>query len=206
MPIKEEPIRIEFQYEQEGTENAKFNVEYFSEMEEDKEKKYLRVSASFAPEESHVFEVDFFVEVVDFLRKKGVVEEVVPEGTVARPGLPLPNIQTAPSHIEMPNSGMLSPPVVEKAPMFITSAHGHGPSSTPLADDSPSQIFVPNVDSIAKTVPIIISADTADESSIIRRPVIRTEVGANEDPMKSLIDSKRQRAVNPAKAIKRREE
>jgi len=204
MPIKEEPIRIEFQYEQEDAGAEKFNVEYFSETVEDKEKKYLRITPSSTPDESHVFEVGFFVEVVDFLRKKGVVEEIAPEESVVRTNLSLPTIQTSPSHIEMPNSGMLAPPVVEKSPMFFSSVHGASPALPPEGESS--QIFVPNVAAIAKTVPTIISADTADESSIIKRPVIRTKVGENEDPMKSLIDSQRQRGVNPAKAIKRREE
>jgi hypothetical protein len=204
MPIKEEPIRIEFQYEQEGIETGKFNVEYFSEMEDNKEKKYLRITPSISPEESHVFEVDFFVEVVDFLRRKGVVEEVVPEEPVARPGLPLPKVQTAPSHIPMSDSGMLAPPVIEKAPMFVSSVHGTEPAPPP--EGSPSKIFVPNVASIAKKGPTIISADSAAEAPVINRPVIRTKLGENEDAMQTLLDSKRQRGTDPAKAIKRREE
>ena len=46
MPIKEEPVRIEFQYEQEDakTSDGIFNVEYFSETQDGKEKKYVKVT------------------------------------------------------------------------------------------------------------------------------------------------------------------
>lgn len=205
MPIKEEPIKIEFQYEQEDakTSDGTLDVEYFSEMNEGEEKKYLRVCPR-GSDSPHIFEVDFFVEVVDFLREKGVIGEVSPKGevaTVAASYLPLPKIKTTNGKVEMP--GGLITPVVEKQfysslPAFTNNEEIEKPLSSVA-------IKVPQAVGVKVVAPTIISADTPAEGQIITRPVIRTKIGANEDAMNSLIESKRQRQVNPEKMIKRRE-
>jgi len=204
MPIKEEPVRIEFQYEQEDTkgDDGVFNVEYYSETVDGKEKKYLNITPH-GEDIPSTFEVNFLVEVVDFLRKKGVVEgheeEIVAE-TATR--LPLPSIQTSSDKIVMPDGSLLSPPKIEKAPTFFSPTNNPVPGfakNTEASEILPLPVVGNNP--AAK----VISAETADPALIINRPVIRTKVGENEDTMKGLIESRKQRPVNPAKTIKRSE-
>lgn len=196
MPIKEEPVRIEFQYERKdavGSEGT-FNVEYFSDKDGEVEKKYLSITPD-GSSSPHIFEVDFFVEVVDFLRKKGViegsegnVENEVPEGAIPRSGLPLPSIQMSGGHSEIPSQVLPTLPVIDN-PTYIpvTALASHEPTKT-----------------VAE--PKIITASDAVNAPIINRPVIRTRVTENEDPMKAIIESQRQRKTNPQKSIKRKEE
>ena len=200
MPIKEEPVRIEFQYEQEDaqTSDGVCNVEYYSETIDGKEKKYLNITPHGHTTPS-TFEVDFLVEVVDFLRKKGVVkdeviEEVVPEGPIPRSGLKLPSIQTFGTN-------------VEGYPVGIA---GHVPKGVPIStfitDSDESQILAPPVVSKANASPMVISAEEGAPMPVINRPVIRTRVRENEDPMIALEESRRQRQTNTQKSIKRAEE
>lgn len=202
MPIKEEPVRIEFQYEQEDaqTSDGMFNVEYYSETEDGKEKKYVRLTPHGTTENS-TFELDFLVEVVDFLRKKGVVDakvEAIPEGHTSRSSLPLPSIQT----INMGSSSISEGSLVGIVEHAI-------PISTSIANGGESQILAPPVINSKPTGPkVIVDAPLAEEAEklIIKRPVIRTRIGEHEDPMEALEESKRQRGQNPQKSIKRKEE
>ena len=191
MPIKEEPVRIEFQYEQKDakTSDGTFNVEYFSEKDGEEEKKYLNITPN-GVDKPHIFEVDFFVEVVDFLRKKGVVENVeesvendTPEGPTPKSGLPLPNIQTV-SDASGP-SQIFAPIVENENPTYVPVAALATPSEPEL--------------------PTVITASDGTSMSIINRPVIRTRIKENEDPMKAIEESNRQRRSNPQKSIKRAE-
>ncbi len=213
MPIKEEPVRIEFQYEQEDavTSDGVFNVEYFSEKDGGKEKKYVRVTPHGTTVDS-IFELDFLVEVVDFLRKKGVVdeqvvEEIIPEGAVFRNGLKLPKIQTFGTKAEGSPIG-----IEGHAPEVTINNHNTSvPISTFVTNGDESQILAPpvvhNSQAGEPTViasPKIISA-TDGAMPVINRPVIRTRIKENEDPMVALEESRRQRKTNPEKSIKRKE-
>ena len=212
MPIKEEPIRIEFQYEKENaktsddelTSDGAFDVAYYTVTDEGDEKKYVRLTPHGTTENS-IFELDFLVEVVDFLRRKGVIEKIkVETGGVVdiadETYLPLPRIQTINGEVKAP--GGLTLPTVKTADSVTESSYVPVSSFTTDAVDT---LPTPNVVKSTKgDSPIIISEGMSTEN-IIRRPVIRTEVGANEDTMKGLIDSKNQRQVNPQKVIKRRE-
>lgn len=214
MPIKEEPVRIEFQYEQEdaGTSDGVFSVEYFSETEDGKEKKYVRVTPHGTTENS-IFELDFLVEVVDFLRKKGVVEDKVeeqsvPDGQTPRSVLPLPNIQLAKnsSHILPVGASTASETTVALDSNFNKSGI---PISTFITNGVEPQILSSPVVSSSQSIaaPKVISAPEAGSPMpVITRPVIRTIVKENEDPMTALEESKRQRKVNTEKTIKRKEE
>jgi hypothetical protein len=201
MPIKEEPVRIEFQYEQEGgvTSDGVFDVEYFSEMNDGKEKKYVRVTPHGATEGS-IFELDFLVEVVDFLRKKGVIDNSSPlQENVATGTLPLPQIDV---------SGNISKP--QPQAIAIDSPPQALPVSTFSTELTPD-IDTPTVKAIDASVgpSVIVSGVAVDNNVIIDRPVVRTKVGANEDPLKSIEDSARQRNAmqkTTKKTIKRRED
>jgi hypothetical protein len=191
MPIKEEPVRIEFQYEPEDAQGATemLKIEYFSEMRGDNEKKYLSIMPAGA-DSPHIFEVDFFVEIVDFLRKKGVVGqkvEEIPEGPTPRSALPLPSIQMSGEQREIPAQGLPTLPVVDN-PTYI-----------------PVTALIPPETKTA-VAPKVFTAADAGTVPVINRPVIKTRVSENEDPMKAIIDSQRQRKTNPAKSIKRKEE
>jgi len=200
MPIREEPVRIEFQYERKDTDTGvgTFKVEYFLEKDGDEEKKYLNVTP-LGSDEPHVFEVDFFVEVVDFLRRKGVVEEVQIESPkVENTGstLPLPSIQVSGSAAPEPTSVMGYKDQLPINPIPVSSFVTHG---------NHNELSPPVIDSVM--APKIISAsDEKTPLPVINRPVIRTRVEDNEDPMKALEEARRQRKVNSQKSIKRKEE
>ena len=213
MPIKEEPVRIEFQYEQEDamTSDGVFNVEYYSETIDGKEKKYVRVTPH-GQTESSEFELDFLVEVVDFLRKKGVVdgdapEEVIPEGPIPRSGLQLPSIQVAGSTAEGSPVGV--PGHVPEG--TIGNTNNGIPISTFITNGDSSEILAPPVVKTAEgqgptvvAAPTVISGEEA-AMPIINRPVVRTRVGEKEDPLKALEDSRRQRGQTKSN-FKRKEE
>jgi hypothetical protein len=208
MPIKEEPVRIEFQYEQEdaNTSDGIFNVEYFAETQDGKEKKYVKVTPH-GETEASVFELDFLVEVVDFLRKKGVVDRKAPEviEEVSGSSLKLPTVQLA---------GGSKTPAAEMFKQHVTPM----PIDITKAEDTVNPAYVP-VGALAPPVvngdqlggpkviaaPKVISAETAGEMPIINRPVIRTRIGEREDPMVAIEQARMQRKQNPAKAIKRSE-
>lgn len=204
MPIKEEPVRIEFQYEQEdaNTSDGVFNIEYFSETEDGKEKKYVKVTPH-GETESSVFELDFLVEVVDFLRKKGVVDNKSPKveeviGGESGGSLRLPTIQLAgdaPPEIDVFAEPQAHSFVDTKNPTYIPVSALVPPVVNGVQASGPKVI----------AAPVVISAETASEISMIKRPVIRTRIGEREDPMAAIEQAKLQRKQNPARAIKRSE-
>lgn len=179
MPIKEEPVRIEFQYEKEDTNDSDsvFNVEYFSEKEDGKDAKYVKLTPH-GKDASAVFELDFLVEVVDFLRKKGVVDEKIPAGPTPREGLPLPQIKQSGS------SDMISPSNSIPVSSFVQNGEGESQLLNP-----------PTVRVSGGNGPKVISASANDAEaiSVINRPVIKTRIGETEDPLRALEESKRQR-------------
>ena len=191
MPIKEEPVRIEFQYEQQNAkdDDRLFFVEYFSETINKEEKKYVRVTPSDS-KDSSVFELDFLVEVVDFLRDKGVVKKEVIEGTeaVTTSALPLPKVQSA---IGVNMSDVI--PLEVESVLDTVSEYAQVGGLVP-----------PVINRMESVTPTVITASDNDESQIIKRPVIKTRVGENEDPMVAIERAKQQRKINPEKSIKRR--
>ena len=203
MPIKEEPVRIEFQYEQEdeNTSAGVFNVEYFAETEDEKEKKYVRVTPC-GTTDSSVFELDFLVEVVDFLRKKGVVEnkssEVVAEAPIS--SLSLPTVQKAVGAVGIPVEGMFDQHVIPTT-VDITKVE-----DTVNASYVPVNALTPSVvNGVSTGGPKVITAESAEQMPIINRPVIKTRIGETEDPMVAIEQARMQRKQNPAKSIKRKE-
>lgn len=208
MPIKEEPVRIEFQYEQEdaNTSDGIFNVEYFAETQDGKEKKYVKVTPH-GETEASVFELDFLVEVVDFLRKKGVVDSKSPEVVEEAQGssLRLPTVQLAGG--SKASAAEMFKQHVTPMPIDITEAEDTiNPTYVPVGALSP-----PVVNGVqagghkAVGSPVVISAETAGEMPVINRPVIRTRIGEREDPMVAIEQARMQRKQNPAKSIKRSE-
>lgn len=209
MPIKEEPVRIEFQYEQKDaqTSDGTFDVEYFSEKDGEDEKKYLKIMPH-GTNSPHIFEVDFFVEVVDFLRSKGVIDgtvvkEEIPEGSTPRSGLPLPKIQIVKEgDIKIPIGVAVS--TGSEVIVDATANMNSIPISSFTTEGEPKGLEPPVVASVQSNGPKIISATAAgDALPVINRPVIRTRVGEKEDPIKAYEDARRQRQSNPDKIIKR---
>jgi len=212
MPIKEEPVRIEFQYEQEDaqTSDGVFNVEYFAETEDGKEKKYVKITPHGA-DQSSVLELDFLVEVVDFLRGKGVVEdkaEPIPECPTPRSGLQLPSIQVSGTSVEGSPVG-----VAGHVPEGTIGSSGVNiPISAFVTNGESSEVLTPPVVHTAKgegptviAAPTVIAGGSADAMPVINRPVVRTRVGEKEDPLKALEDSRRQRGKAQSN-FKRKEE
>jgi len=224
MPIKEEPVRIEFQYEQKDaqTSDGTFSVEYFSEKDGDgKEIKCLSITPKNS-DISQVFEVDFFVEVVDFLRSKGVVKNKIEEMSGTPPvasSLSLPKIQiaTSSSKVSLPTVSLKdSCPTPTAVDAMVQSGTQIIVDPDVKMNGIPVSTFVKNGDSeiISPTAimesqvktPKVFKEPTAEEKQpIINRPVIRTRVGEKEDPMKAYKDAEQQRKSNPQKTIKRKE-
>lgn len=191
MPIKEEPVRIKFQYDNDDVNKETFNIEYFSEKRGDQEKKFLKITPVNEDIEN-VFEVEFFVEVVEFLKKKGVIkvehdEKEQLDTKVSNQTLPLPTINT--KDIDEKNTVL---PITNLANVL------------PVSSFSKTDVEALVAPTVETNVPII--NEYNNSIPIIDRPVIRTKVGEKDDPMKALEESKRQRKTNPEKAIKRRDE
>lgn len=208
MPIKEEPVRIEFQYEPDdaASSDSVFNIEYFVQKVEGDEKKFLKIS-QYGSDEPSIFEVDLLVEIVDFLRSKGVIAnsiEPCPADTVATSSLPLPKIQLAGDS----PAGIFSPPPPQ------TGVYQQSPTPNGVvgfeegnisAGQAVSQILRTPV--VKKDGPTVITAAPGAPTPVINRPVIKTRVAENEDPIKALEDSKRLRGgINAQKKIKRSED
>lgn len=209
MPIKEEPVRIEFQYEQEDAQSSDgvFNVEYFAETEGGKEKKYVKITPH-GTDTPSILELDFLVEVVDFLRKKGVVKDKVIEDASPRSGLELPKIQTLGTKAEGSPIG-----VAVHVPEGTIGKTTNGiPISTFITNgDSLETLTVPVVHTAKGEGPTNLAAPTiivggeGASMPVINRPVVRTRVGEKEDPLKALEDSRRQRGQTQSN-FKRKEE
>ena len=117
-------------------------------------------------------------EIVDFLREQHAIEGgvVVSQGSVMKGSLPIPVIESKDGDSEIPK--------IEVEP-FTSLQVESAPVKTPVKvpEVETSEGVKTSVDSDTPKGPVIVGGSLQDESELKKRPVIRTRVTDDSDPL-----------------------
>ena len=186
MAIKEKPVKLSFIYDPEDKEGGGLiNIEY----EEKGDKSIIKVQEigknGKLEEDCYSFDVQLFVETVDFLREKGAIEgkqkeEKEPQSIIVESptgGIPLPQIDGKEDDIEKRKAEAIE---LEKkirtstAPPLMSLVSGETATQAPQEEETPSS---------TKEVVSKVVEDTAPTKEQIkemkRRGVIKSSVDEN---------------------------
>jgi hypothetical protein len=191
MSIKEEPIKIDFHYDPENTNENSYNITFFSDENEEQMLKISELVNNKEEIEPSYYSIKFLLEVINFLKNKNVIK-FEEEKTVKH------------------RAQSLSVPVISKS-----ATDGVIVSSSITDDNTPS---IPNTPSILN-IPVLTFSSTEDEVKkvevdkvevdipIIKREVFKDRLGENEDDVLAAEkNAARKRKINQDKVIKRKNE
>lgn len=203
MPIKEEPVVVSFTYEIDERVDVpyKFKYESLSGIP------MLYIAMMDGSEATMQIHAEVIADVIDNLRAKGLMKK---NGTNPVPQQPTTLARTSvlqsPSIVKRENSSVLNIPTAQTASPAAPSAPFI--ESEPFTSFSPSAVIEDAVEttktSESVAEPIVAQKSTA---GIIRRPVIRSRVTNDDDPLSAEREASMLRGAGASeKAIRRKDE
>jgi len=179
MTIKEEPTKLEFNYEDDEDSSMNCKISY----EEGKVALFF-VSE---PDSAYVYPLNFFVEIVDFLKKKGIVKDQ--SGAII--GGPVSPVN--------PSGGTIAfPQVVKKDGTTPAPAEPF----TSLSSQDTQKEKDTEEDSAPEPQGKVVTADQSASPNIIKRPVIKSRITDENDPLAVEREARLLRGETGEKSIK----